>query len=390
MMGGNREEFSLEYPCHSPDLQRWFNVRVTRFPGEAAARIVVAHENITERKLVEEELLRSRQALRALTARLDGEREEARTRMAREIHDELGHAFTDLKLDLAWLARRLTDAGFTGRSAIRKRIAAMSRRVESEAQAVRRIATDLRPPVLDALGLAAAIEWQAREFQDRTRIRCGVDTPENPPALDAAQVTALFRVFQEILINVARHAQATRVEVRLTEKAGRLVLQVRDNGRGITPAEQSSPHALGTAGDARTGRRLGWRVHACRHAGPGNQRHGFHPHSAGMSKAKPNRLSILLTEDHATTRLGIKQILQEEFPRIVFGEARDARETFALLEQRSWSLLILDIESSRPAWIGRAAGGQGAAACVAGADLQRPPGRPICGSRVARRARWVT
>jgi len=102
--------------------------------------------------------------------------------------------------------------------------------------------------VLDALGLAAAIEWQAREFQQRTRVHCEVEPVGVLPALGAAQVTTLFRMFQEVLSNVGRHAQATRTEVRLTEQAGRLVLQVHDNGRGITPAEQSSPHALGLLG----------------------------------------------------------------------------------------------------------------------------------------------
>ena len=219
----------------------------------------IVHD-ITERTRAQEELGRSREALRALTVRMERVREAERTRMARRIHDELGHAMTDLKLDLAWLARRLTDAGITARSAIRKRISAMSRRVESEAQAVRRIATELRPPVLDALGLAAAIEWQTREFQQRTQIQCTVEVSHVLPELDGPRVTALFRAFQEILSNVAGHAQATRVEVRLTEQAGRLVLQVRDNGRGITPAEQSNPNALGLLGMRERAAALGGEV----------------------------------------------------------------------------------------------------------------------------------
>lgn len=230
----------------------------TKFPGEVSSvifterhgelRTSTVFRDITERKRAEAELGRSRELLRALAARMERVREEERTRIAREIHDVLGHAMTDLKLDLAWLARRLRDARITSGSAMRKRIAAMSRRVENETQVVRRIATELRPPVLDALGLVAAIEWQAREFQQRTRVHCEVEPVGVLPALGAAQITALFRLFQEVLSNVVRHAQATRTEVRLTEQAGRLVLQVHDNGRGITQAEQSGPHALGLLG----------------------------------------------------------------------------------------------------------------------------------------------
>jgi PAS domain S-box-containing protein len=373
---GEPNEFSLEYPCHSPEEQRWFTVSISRFSRAGTTWIVVAHENITERKCAEQalresenkfraiadytadwenwfgpdgkllwvnraveqvtgysvaeclamptfplplfaeedragmsalfqetlkgtrgndrefrilckdgtkrwvsvswqpiyssdrtplghrsslrditerkqteaELTRSREALRALTARMERVREEERTRIARQIHDELAPTFTDLKLDLAWLTRRLAEAGITGRSAICQRISAMTRRAEGDADAVRRIATELRPAVLDALGLAAAIEWKAREFEHKTRIHCEVETSGGLPALDSTQTTTLFRVFEEILRNVAQHAQATRVKVRLAEQSDRLVLAVRDNGRGITPAEQANPKALGLLG----------------------------------------------------------------------------------------------------------------------------------------------
>jgi PAS domain S-box-containing protein len=246
--------FRLDFRILRPDGSvRWFQARgLTSFAGEGKARhpdraagVVL---DITERKLAEAELDRSRGALRALTAQMERAREEERSRLAREIHDELGHAMTDLKLDLGWLARRLAEAGISGRSAIRKRIAAMGRRAEAAAQTVRRIATDLRPAVLDALGLAATLEWQTREFQERTRIRCEIEAPGGLPRLDGPKSTAMFRIFQETLSNVARHARASHVQVRLTEQPGRLVLRVCDNGRGMTEAERSSPTALGLLG----------------------------------------------------------------------------------------------------------------------------------------------
>ncbi len=215
--------------------------------GRPAALWAIVRD-ITERKKVAEDLKRSREALRALAGRMEREREEAGTRIAREIHDELGHAMTDLKLDLAWLDRRLAEKGFASRCVVRSRIAQMSRRVDGHAQSVRRIATELRPPVLDALGLSAAIEWQAREFEQRSGVSCQLVLTQELLALDSAQTTALFRAFQEILSNITRHAQATRAEVVLAHEAGRLSLRVSDNGRGFEPARSVKTTALGLLG----------------------------------------------------------------------------------------------------------------------------------------------
>jgi signal transduction histidine kinase len=124
----------------------------------------------------------------------------------------------------------------------------MSRLIDSTIQSVRRIATELRPGVLDDLGLMAAIEWQAQEFQTRTGIRCQVTLPVEDVTLDAASSTAIFRIFQEILTNVARHGSATSVSVSLKEQAGNLVLEAQDNGKGIAESEISSPKSLGLLG----------------------------------------------------------------------------------------------------------------------------------------------
>lgn len=188
------------------------------------------------------------QALRAMHARSERVREEERSRIAREVHDELGYAMTDLRLDLAWLNRRLAEAGMESRSPLRARLRAMSRRAVRDARTVRRIATSLRPPILDALGLAAAIEWQAREFQRRTGIACHLKLPPTFPLMVAERITAVFRVVQELLHNVARHARASRVDIQFRVSPDHLELRVRDNGRGIEARQIAAPEALGLLG----------------------------------------------------------------------------------------------------------------------------------------------
>lgn len=230
-------------------------------PEEQIAAFVL---DLSGRKRAEAELDRSREALRRLAARRERVREDERARIALQIHDELGHAMVDLRLDLAWLSRRLGEAGFNGRSVLRKRINSMSGRMEVAAATVRRIATELRPAVLDALGLLPAIEWQTQEFQQRTGIKCSVRTSGARPRLDALQSTGLFRMFQEILSNVALHSRASRVRVQLFEQGGLLVVRVHDNGRGITDEEKSSPTALGLLGMRERAAALGGEVEISR------------------------------------------------------------------------------------------------------------------------------
>ncbi len=185
-----------------------------------------------ERERAEEKLRNSHEQLRALTNHLHSVREEERTRIARQVHDELGQALTGLKLELAWLSGKLR-----GARGLQRRIKAMSAHIDATINMVRRIATDLRPGVLDSLGLVAAIEWQAADFQQRTGIRCAVSIDVRETKLDPNLITVCFRIFQEALTNIIRHAKAARVEVRLTQSEGFLVLTVRDYGRGISERE---------------------------------------------------------------------------------------------------------------------------------------------------------
>ena len=199
--------------------------------------------DVTDRRHAENELLRSRQELRDLTARLQLVREEERTNLAREVHDELGQALTGLKIDLAWLKPRVAD-----RPALVDRVQSIIVRIDGAMDTVRRIATDLRPSVLDDLGLVAAVEWQAQEFERSTGITAELEVQAIYPQLDDACATTAFRILQETLTNVARHAHATRVKIALQVSAEELTLEVRDNGRGISKSDLLSSTSLGLIG----------------------------------------------------------------------------------------------------------------------------------------------
>lgn len=191
------------------------------------------------------ELAQSREQLRALSAYVLRAREDERARIAREVHDELGGALTVLKMSLARLMRN-----FAGDAAFEKGAHDMRAQIDELVQNVRRIATDLRPSILDDFGLVAAMEWQAQEWGQRTGIECQMDASLMPADLeiDDGRRTALFRVFQEALTNVARHAHATHVLVTLSLADGRLVLSVQDDGRGMDVAGRPNGTSLGLAG----------------------------------------------------------------------------------------------------------------------------------------------
>jgi signal transduction histidine kinase len=201
-------------------------------------------DDISERKQAEEQLRDLVGQLHALADRLQSAREEERTRLAREIHDELGQNLTAIKIDLNSIFRKL------GQNAKSLSGAAESilNQVDQTIRTLRRIATELRPGILDDLGLAAAIEWATEEFQARTGIKCQVDLREERIVLDRERTTAIFRIFQETLTNVARHSGATELRVRLFRQNASTVLEVRDNGMGIQPQHLTSAASLGILG----------------------------------------------------------------------------------------------------------------------------------------------
>jgi signal transduction histidine kinase len=212
--------------------------------GPAVQRALRESADRRERQRAEDKLRRSLDQLRALTTYLQYVREEERTRIAREVHDELGQQLTGLKLDMSWLASKL------GKNAkpVQQKVKTMVGHIDSTIQTVRRIATELRPGILDSLGLVAAMEWQANEFQQRSGIPCIVTTTVADTIWDQDITTVFFRIYQETLTNIIRHANATRVDVRLVEEAGNLVMTVSDNGRGISEEELASTRSLGLVG----------------------------------------------------------------------------------------------------------------------------------------------
>jgi signal transduction histidine kinase len=210
----------------------------------AVNRALREAEQRAQHRRAEEQLRESHKQLRALSVYLQTVREEERTRIAREVHDELGQALTSCKLDLSWIANRLPK----DLKPLLEKTRALTTHIDSTIQMVRRISSELRPGVLDHLGLVAALEWQANEFQNRTGIKCEVHSNIGDALLETDLSTTLFRIFQETLTNVIRHAGATQVSVHLQREEARISLEVKDNGRGISPQEASGGKSMGLLG----------------------------------------------------------------------------------------------------------------------------------------------
>jgi signal transduction histidine kinase len=205
--------------------------------------------DITERKQAEQRLQSSREQLRALSARLRSLREEERAHLAREIHDHLGQLLTALSLDLRMIERRAANVSdpvlrdsLTGKAKSAQLLA------DETITSVQKIASELRPAILDRLGLEAAIEAEAQLFHERTGVECHCTVPEIPIAANQEEATAIFRIFQEILTNVGRHAHAKNLTVNLSQQDEILQLEVEDDGIGIKPEEIANPASLGILG----------------------------------------------------------------------------------------------------------------------------------------------
>ena len=252
------ETYQLELKLIRPDgTTRWVNAfggptndnhgRIDGLQGTV--------QDITDRKQAEEELRTYHSQLRALAKRLEQIREEERVVISREVHDEMGGGLTGLKMDLSWLLHKMSDADpGEERVALMDKIQTANALIDQMIQVVRRISTDLRPSVLDDLGLIAALEWQLSEFTSRTEIPHEFATTLEYVDMEDDTAVSVFRIFQETLTNVARHARATKVVVVLREGERSLfgdetlVLEIRDNGKGITEEEILNPESLGLLG----------------------------------------------------------------------------------------------------------------------------------------------
>ena len=226
------------------DEIKWINLRSSPRQVEAGALLwegVIW--NITQSRLAEIEIRRSRQQLQELSNHVQKVKEDERARIAREIHDDIGGNLTAIKIDLMWLTNRLPKDF----APLHEKAGAIERLVDRTMETTQRISRDLRPGILD-LGLIAAIEWQAEEFQRRMNIPCELVTSDDDVYLDQDLSVAIFRIFQETLTNISKYAQASRVDVSLVVGEDVVVLEVCDNGRGIAPEQIHKPGSFGIRG----------------------------------------------------------------------------------------------------------------------------------------------
>jgi signal transduction histidine kinase len=239
-------------------------------------RIGGVAEDITDRKEAEERLKATSEQLRALSASLHSAREKEATRIAHQIHDDLGGVLTSLRWELESLEKTLESSDDQKRTPdvrekLATKLATMMRLTDTTIDVVRRIASELRPSILDDLGLMEAVEWQTQQFQARTGIECQCICSLDHLPLGSEQSTSLFRIVQEALTNILRHAHATKVEVRMAQEASTFMLTVTDNGRGITQAEKLSRTSLGLLGMQERAHLIGGRVEITGHTGTGTQ-----------------------------------------------------------------------------------------------------------------------
>jgi PAS domain S-box-containing protein len=241
-----KRTFVSEFPCRRKEgTDIACMVSAARIGNKLEKKnIVITYEDITDRKRSEAEIERSREQLRKLSAHLQSVREKERTRIARELHDELGQLLTALNTGLVLLNNKIPEE----HASLRGQTASMIDLVGMTMQTLKRIYMDLRPGMLDHLGLAVAIGWQAGEFEKRTGIRCKLNVEPEDLELDPELATSIFRIFQETLTNIARHAEATKITVHLKGTAGSVELAVRDNGKGIAEEQLTKPDSFGLLG----------------------------------------------------------------------------------------------------------------------------------------------
>ena len=209
---------------------------------EGKDRKIVVANDVTNLMAYQEELKNSRDELRQLSVYMENIRENERTNIAREIHDELGQQLTGLKMDVSWISKKIGDD-----VSVRNRVNTMLVLIDDTVKTIRRIASDLRPSILDDLGLIAAIKWQSQEFEKRTGIRCKFVSHFKDENLEKSIATGIFRIYQEALTNVARHAHASEVNTILYRENGYYKLSIQDNGIGMSP-DALSKKTLGLIG----------------------------------------------------------------------------------------------------------------------------------------------
>lgn len=300
--------------------------------------IVVIYEDIMERKQEKNELEQSREQLRKLTAHLQSVREKERTLIARELHDEIGQLLTALNTETVLLGKKIPPE----QKALIERVQGMTSLIDMTMQSLKRIYMSLRPGMLDHLGLSVSIGWQADEFAKRTGIPCQVKVHPDDMSLDPDLSTALFRIFQETLTNISRHADATRVWAQLKVTAKKVQLIVKDNGRGITPEQRQKPHSFGLLGIRERAASWGGR---CKDYGRRRKRNDhlrFHSPQKERNQAM-KKIEILIADDHPIVRAGFKQVISETQDMVVADEAGNGQEVLNFVRKRDYDIVLLDI-----------------------------------------------
>ncbi len=315
----------------------------------------------------EAELRYSQQELRRFAENLVSVREEERKSIAREIHDELGSALTGLAMDLSRTAKLASTLPERPQKELSEKFDRMTSTVKDVAKTMRSIVTELRPRVLDDFGLIAAIEWQAEQFENRSEVTCHLSLPSEPLNLDQDKRTALFRILQEALTNIARYANATRVEISLQKSHGHLVFEVRDNGQGITEKELVNANSLGLLNMRERALLLGGTTTVLGLKGKGTTVRVIVPleeetgvdslpqEERFLENGKENVanltresewnkvIRILVVDDHSVVRYGIIQIVSDEPDIEVTAQAATGQEALDFLEREEFDILILDI-----------------------------------------------
>jgi signal transduction histidine kinase len=238
--------------------------------------------DVTSQVSLQEDLLAAQTKLRELHAYFESVREEERRSIARELHDELGHELTALKMDLRWLQHVGADRDADG---VRRRVDGMLELTDRSIQWIRRVSSELRPSLLDDVGLAAAVEWKAEEFERHTDMCCTVRVPKDPRPIESRKATALYRILQEALTNAARHSQADAVGIVLEQDDEVVTLRVCDNGRGITQTEANDPDAFGLLGIRERARVLGGSAHVYGNEAEGTTVAVRMPYEQGVSES---------------------------------------------------------------------------------------------------------
>ena len=241
MLAGKHQSFSFEYECYLNDYLRVFLTRITRLPGDGPGMLLIEHDEITERRHAEEAQHRSEKRLKQLGAHLETVREEQSAMIARELHDELGALLTMVKLELAVTATKAKT------KSLRNKFNELHDRVDAALQSVKRISTNLRPAMLDLLGLMATIRWYVEQFSRSTGIATELQLPEYVRLSDASNIV-VFRIIQEALTNVVTHAGASQVAILVSKRNGVLVVEIIDNGKGISEQDMFRPNSFGITG----------------------------------------------------------------------------------------------------------------------------------------------